>query len=150
MPLAEAERSPERKPVAHRKPFRSQLEPIDCIEPLVTTIGGIDEEIVVLTCIDHDGYVGEAEVIVKRGGDKMQIPLDVLFRFAESRGAAEMVASKSSGPIDCLHERDIRFTDALRAYGGEIGIPLHEHVVIEKDMFRLMSESMGWNETGEP
>jgi hypothetical protein len=137
--------------MAHHKPFRPQLEPIDCIGPLVTIIGGIDEEIVVLTCIDYDGYVGETEVIAKRGGDKMQIPLDVLFGFAESRGAAAMmVASKSTGPIDCLHERDIRFTEALRAYGDEIGIPLHEHVVIDKDMFRLMSESMGWNETGEP
>ena len=126
-------------------PFSSGLRPEDSLESLVTIVGSSDAEIVVLTCIDHEGCVGENEILAKPGGDKTEIPPELLFGFAKSQGAAAvMVASKSSGPIDCMHERDIRFTDSLRAYGEEVGVPLFEHVVIERDKFRLMSHSMGW------
>jgi DNA repair protein RadC len=121
------------------------LRPDDCLESLVTIVGSSDAEIVVLTCIDDDGCVGDNEILAKPGGDKTEIPPDLMFGFARSQGAAAiMVASKSSGPIDCIHERDIRFTEGLRAFGEEVGIPLLEHVVIEEDKFRLMSQSMGW------
>jgi DNA repair protein RadC len=131
--------------VARPIPSSSGLHPDDCFESLVTIVGSIDAEIVVLTCVHADGCVGDNEVLAKPGGDKTEIPPELLFGFAQSQGAAAlMVASKSSGPIDCMHERDIRFTDRLRAYGEEIGVPLYEHVVIEDDKFRLMSDSMGW------
>ena len=126
-------------------PSSSGLRPDDCLESLVTVVGSSDAEIVVLTCIDDEGCVGDNEILAKPGGDKTEIPPDLMFGFARSQGAAAiMVASKSSGPIHCMHERDIRFTDRLRAYGEEVGIPLFEHVVIEDDKFRLMSHSMGW------
>jgi hypothetical protein len=129
-------------------PFRPRLEPVDCIETLVAIVSGTAAEIVVLTCVNWDGSVGEFEVLAKPGGDKTEIPLDLMFGFAENRNAAAlMVASRSSGPIECLHERDIRFTESLRAYGFKIGVPLHEHVLIDGDKFRIMSESMGWNES---
>jgi hypothetical protein len=131
--------------VATPIPSSSGLRPDDCLESLVTIVGGTDAEIVVLTCIDHEGCVGDNEILAKPGGDKMEIPPDLMFGFARSQGAAAiMVASKSSGPIDCMHERDIRFTDRLRAHGEDVGVPLFEHVVIEDDKFRLMSHSMGW------
>lgn len=129
-------------------PFRSRLEPADCIESLISIVGETDDEIVVLVCIDNDGYAGDSEVLAQPGGDKTEIPPGLLFGFAENRAAAAlMVASGSSGPIEYLHERDIRFTDSLRAYGSKIGLPLHEHVLIDKDKFRVMSESMGWNQS---
>jgi DNA repair protein RadC len=131
--------------VARPMPSSSGLQPDDCLESLVTIVGSSDAEIVVLTCIDHEGCVGENEILAKPGGDKTEIPSELLFGFAQNQGAAAvMVASKSSGPIECMHERDIRFTDRLRAYGEEVGVPLFEHVVIERDKFRLMSHSMGW------
>ena len=130
-------------------PPSSGLSPVDCIDSLVTIVGGNDAEIVVLTCIDREGCVGDNEILAKPGGDKTEIPPELMFGFVQSQGASGMmVASKSSGPIECMHERDIRFTDRLRAYGEEVGVPLVEHVVIEDDKFRLMSQSMGW--TSEP
>jgi len=131
--------------VSRAKPFSSGIRPDDCIESLVSIVGTLEAEIVVLTCIDDEGCVGDNEILAKPGGDKTEIPLDIMFGWPRSQAAAAlMVASKSSGPIECLHERDIRFTDSLRAYGEETGIPLFEHVVIEGDKFRLMSHSMGW------
>jgi DNA repair protein RadC len=131
--------------VARPIPSSSGIRPDDCLESLVTIVGSSDAEIVVLTCIDLDGCVGDNEILAKPGGDKTEIPPELMFGFAQSqRAAAMMVASKSSGPIDCMHERDIRFTDRLRDYGEQIGVPLFEHVVIEDDKFRLMSHSMGW------
>jgi hypothetical protein len=138
--------------LAEEKPMPSpyssdfQMDPADCIEHFIPIFRSVDAEIVVLTCIDHSGCATECEFMVKPEGDKTQIPLDLMFGFPENRDAAAMmVASRSSGPIECLHERDIRFTEALRSYGSKIGIPLYEHVLIERDTFRLMSESMGWN-----
>jgi DNA repair protein RadC len=130
------------------EPFSSRVEPAECIEWLVPIVGKTDDEVVVLVCIDKDGYAADHEVLAQRGGDKTAIPPGLLFGFAENRGAAAlMIASRSSGPIHYLHERDIRFTDSLRAFGSKIGIPLHEHVLIDNDKFRLMSESMGWNQS---
>jgi hypothetical protein len=129
-------------------PFRTRIDPIDCIDSLVKIVGSVDAEVVVLTCIDHDGYVDHAaqnEVLAKPGGDKTEIPMDLLFGYAANRGAAGlMVASRSSGPIECMHERDIRWTEDLRAFGDANGTPLFEHVLIEGENFRIMSESMGW------
>lgn len=131
--------------VARSIPSSSGLRPDDCFDSLVAIVGETDAEIMVLTCIDGEGCVGDNEILAKPGGDKTEIPLDLMFGFAQSQGAsALMVTSKSSGSIDCMHERDIRFTDRLRAWGEEIGVPLYEHVVIEDGRFRLMSDSMGW------
>jgi RadC-like JAB domain len=125
--------------------FPTRVKPDGYIDSLIEIVGSIDAEIVVLTCVDGEGWAGENEVLAKPGGDKTEIPMDLLFGFALNRSAPSMmVASKSSGSIDCMHERDIRFTEELIAHGADVGVPLFEHVLIEGPRFRLMSQTMSW------
>jgi RadC-like JAB domain len=126
--------------------FPMPVKPADYVDSLVKMVASIDAEVIVLTCVDHDGWAGDNEVLAKPDGDKTKIPLDLLFGFAVNRSAPSMmVTSKSSGPIDCVHERDLRFTEELISYGARVGVPLFEHLLVEDDRFRLMSESMSWS-----
>ncbi|HEU4488028.1 MAG TPA: JAB domain-containing protein [Actinomycetota bacterium] len=118
-----------------------KVKPEDAIESLVKIIGGVDAEIVFVTCIDDNGDVSDSECFASATEPKNSLPLDELFYLAEQMGApAVMFTSTSSGPITELHECDVDFTRRLIEGGRERGIIVHDHILVEGDTFRIMSQ----------
>lgn len=127
--------------------------PIDAIESLTQIVGSIDAEVVFATCIDADGYVGDSECFASNEQPKNLLPVDELFRLANKLDApAIMITSRSSGPIDQIHACDRDFTERVLDAGQACGVAVFEHVLVEKDKFRLMTESAPelWRDRGMP
>lgn len=121
--------------------------PEDAIDNLVRIVGGLDAEIVSVTCIDLHGKATDSECFASNTEPKNALPLDELFYLPEQMGAlAVMFTSTSSGPIEELHDCDVEFTRRLIEAGRERGILVYEHILVEGDMFRIMSQCTDlWN-----
>jgi DNA repair protein RadC len=67
-----------------------------------------------------------------------------LFNLARRSGAAcVLFGSRSSGPIDRVHDVDLELTARLLEAGARNGILIVDHVVAADNMFRFMSEETG-------
>lgn len=127
------------------------VSPIEAIESLTKIVGAIDREVVFATCIDADGFVSESECFASDCQPKNLLPVEELFYLACSLDAPMvMITSRSSGPIAQLHDCDVDFTARVIDTGIDLGVDVFEHVLVEKDCFRLMTESAPelWRERG--
>jgi DNA repair protein RadC len=112
----------------------------DAIDNLVKIVGGVDAEIVFVTCIDENGDVSESECFASSTQPKNAIPLDQLYHLPEQIGAtAVMLTSTSSGPLKELHDCDVEFTRRVIGAGRRRGIAVWDHILVEGDQFRAMS-----------
>jgi hypothetical protein len=119
-----------------------RVTPPQAIESLTKVVGAIEGEVVFATCIDADGFVSESECFASDVQPKNLLPIDELFYLPLKLGAPRvMITSRSSGPIGQLHDCDVDFTARVIEAGKELGIEVFEHVLVEKDAFRLMTES---------
>jgi len=123
------------------------LKPEDAIDNLVKIVGGVDAEIVFVTCIDENGDVSESECFASDTQPKNAIPIDQLFYLPEQIGAtAVMLTSNSSGPLEELHDCDVEFTRRVIEAGRKRGIAVWDHILVEGDQFRVMSHGTDlWN-----
>lgn len=123
------------------------LTPKDAIEHLVKIVGGVDAEIVMVTCIDDNGDVGESECFASNTQPKNAIPIEQLFYLPEQIGAtAVMLTSNSSGPLSELHDCDVEFTRRVIEAGRKRAIRVWDHILVEGDQFRAMSRCTDlWN-----
>jgi len=123
------------------------FKPGDAIENLVKIVGGVDAEIVFVTCIDENGAVSESECFASNTQPKNAIPIDQLYYLPEQIGAtAIMLTSNSSGPLKELHDCDVEFTRRVIEAGRERGIAVWDHILVEGDQFRAMSHCTDlWN-----
>ncbi len=123
------------------------LKPEDAIENLVKVVGGVDAEIVLVTCIDDNGDVGESECFASNTRPKNAIPIDQLFYLPEQIGAtAVMLTSNSSGPLPELHDCDVEFTRRVIKAGRKRAITVWDHILVEGGQFRAMSQCTDlWN-----
>lgn len=123
------------------------LKPEDAIDNLVKIVGGVDAEIVFVTCIDEKGDVSESECFASNTQPKNAIPIDQLFYLPEQIGAtAVMLTSNSSGPLEELHDCDVEFTRRVIEAGRKRGIAVWDHILVEGDQFRVMSHGTDlWN-----
>jgi DNA repair protein RadC len=116
------------------------LKPEDAIDNLVKIVGGVDAEIVFVTCIDENGDVGESECFASNTQPKNAIPLHQLYHLPEQIGAtAVMLTSTSSGPLKELHDCDVEFTRRVIRAGRRRGIAVWDHILVEGDQYRAMS-----------
>jgi DNA repair protein RadC len=117
------------------------LRPEDAIDNLVKIVGGVDAEIVFVTCIDKNGDVSESECFASSTQPKNAIPIDQLFYLPEQTGTtAIMVTSSSSGPIKELHDCDVEFTRRVVEAGRKRGISVWDHILVEGDQFRALRQ----------
>lgn len=131
----------------------TKVTPADAIASLTKVVGAIEGEVVFATCIDADGFVSESECFASDVQPKNLLPIDELFYLPLKLGAPRvMITSRSSGPIGQLHDCDVDFTARVIEAGIELGIEVLEHVLVEKDSFRLMTASAPelWTERGLP
>ncbi len=120
-------------------PHRFSL--IDAVDKLVEVVGSVDAEVIFSTCIDLYGFVGDSECFVSNDQPVTMLPVDELFYLPRKTGAAAvMFTSKSSGDIAELWDCDVEFTKRLIEAGRSLGIPVHDHVLVEGKAFRVMSE----------
>ncbi len=130
---------------------RCRVTPSDAIASLTKIVSAIESEIVFTTCIDSNGFVTESECFASDSQPKNLLPVDELFYLAHELDAPTvMITSRSSGSIAELHECDIDFTARLIDAGIDHGIGVFEHVLVEKNNFRLMTEAAPelWRERG--
>lgn len=119
----------------------SGMEPIDAIERIAPIVAQAPGEVVFATVVHQDGFIGDSECFVSPTQPKTLLPEEQIFYLAKETGApAVLLTTKSSGPISELHECDVEFTRRLIDYGRSQGIALHEHVLVEGDTFRIMSQ----------
>lgn len=123
------------------------LKPEDAIDNLVKIVGGVDAEIVFVTCIDENGDVGESECFASNTQPKNAIPINQLYYLPEQIGAtAVMLTSNSSGPLEELHDCDVEFTRRVIDAGRKRGIAVWDHILVEGDQFRALSRCTDlWN-----
>lgn len=123
------------------RPSAFRPRPEDAIDSLVPIVGRVEGEVIFATCIDEQGFVGESECFASLEQPKTTLPMDELFYLPqEMNAAAVMFTSKSSGPITELHDCDVQFTERLIQTGRKLRILVYEHVLVEDDKFRLMSQ----------
>ncbi|MDQ4065320.1 MAG: hypothetical protein M3161_04670 [Actinomycetota bacterium] len=125
--------------------------PSDAIDALKRVAAGVDGEIVFVTCIDDEGFVTDSECFTSLTQPKNLLAVDELFHLARELGARRiMITSRSSGPIDELHDCDVAFTARILDVGQRLGIRVCEHALVEMDSVRLMTEASPhlWEERG--
>ena len=116
------------------------LKPEDAIDNLVKIVGGVDADIVFVTCIDENGDVSESECFASNTQPKNAIPIDQLYYLPEQIGAtAVMLTSNSSGSLKDVHDCDVEFTRRVIEAGRKRGIAVWDHILVEGDQFRAMS-----------
>ena len=123
----------------------------DAIPSIAKIIGALEGEVVFATCIDDDGLVGDSECFASLTQPKNLLPVHEVFHLAREVGAGQiMISSRSSGPIEQLHECDVDFTGRVLDVGRRLGIRVCEHVLVDKDGVRLMTQSAPylWEERG--
>lgn len=119
-----------------------RMRPREAVERLVPIFGAIDGEVLFCTCLDEDGFVGESECLASQNQPKSTLPMEELFYLGGRTGASTMMfTSRSSGPVESLHECDVMFTERLLASGRELGIRVHDHYLVGDGTFRAISES---------
>ena len=117
------------------------LKPKDAIEHLVKIVGVVDAEIVLVTCIDDNGDVGDSECFASNTQPKNAIPIDHLFYLPEQIGAsAVMLTSNSRGPLPELHDCDVEFTRRVIKADRKRAITVWDHILVEGGQFRAMSQ----------
>lgn len=129
----------------------ARVRPHDAIPMLMNIVGTLEEEVVFATCIDAEGFIGDSECFSSATQPKNLLPVDELFHLARRKGApAVMITSRSSGPIEELHDCDVDFTERVLDVGCDLGIRVCEHVLVERTSFRLMTQSAPhlWKERG--
>lgn len=123
----------------------------DAIASLAKILRGIDGEVVLATVVDDRGFVGDSECFVSHSQPKNLLPVHELFHLASELGASGiMIASRSSGPIEHVHECDVDFTARVLDVGRHLGIRVCEHVLVDRNAISQMTRSTPylWEERG--
>lgn len=98
------------------------------LDSLVTIASSSKDEIVLLTCVDQDGDLGETEAYASSRQPKCSLPWEVVLTFPESRGVdTVLVTSRAAGSLDSVADSDIQFTRDLIEAAGAHGIEVLDH-----------------------
>ncbi|MGH2698023.1 MAG: JAB domain-containing protein [Actinomycetota bacterium] len=113
--------------------------PEEIIQSLTTIISSAGGEIVFVTCVDADGFVGDSEAYASEDQPKSSLPLELLFSFPQEQGVdTVMVASRASESLEVISESDLQFTRELIAAGGSEGIEVLDHVLVMNGEYRRL------------
>lgn len=113
--------------------------PEQIIESLTTIVSKSDGEVVFVTCVDEDGYVGDSEAYASTDKPKSSLPMELLFSWPEEQGVdTVIVTSRAAGPLESLAESDIVFTRALIDEAESRGIEVMDHVLVRDGEHRKM------------
>lgn len=130
---------------AHRNGDRSGpsgVTPEQAIGDIAYLVAHVGAEAIVSTCIRADGTIGDSEFFASSDQPKNTFPLSQLFYLAVRTGApAVLVVSTAGGPLDRIHGCDVDFTRRLVAAGREAGIRVHDHVIVDGDLWCSLGES---------
>lgn len=119
----------------------------DFIESLVTLVSGYKDEVVLLTCVDEEGNMGETEAYASSNQPKSSLPWDVVLNFPESRGVdTVMVTSRAAGTFESIADSDIAFTKALMDAADARGIDVLDHILVhDGEHLGLRAVTEIWN-----
>ena len=105
----------------------------EIIESLVTLVSSYKDEVVLLTCVDQDGNMGETEAYASTNQPKSSLPWEVALTFPESRGVdTVMVTSRAAGSLESIADSDIAFTRALIDAADARGIEVLDHILVHE------------------
>ncbi|CAN5570360.1 hypothetical protein BH20ACT23_BH20ACT23_11720 [soil metagenome] len=121
--------------------------PEEIIDSLTTIVSSSESELVMVTCVDQDGYVGDTEAYGSIDQPKSSLPLELVFAFPESRGVdTVVVTSRAAGPLESIADSDIAFTKSLIDAAGALGIEVLDHILVHDGEYRRTRESTElWN-----
>ena len=103
----------------------------EIIESLVTLVSSYKDEVVLLTCVDEEGNMGETEAYASSNQPKSSLPLEVVLTFPESRGVdTVMVTSRAASSFERIADSDIAFTRALIEAADARGIEVLDHILV--------------------
>jgi len=113
--------------------------PEQIIESLTTIVSKSEGEVVFVTCVDEDGYVGDSEAYASMDKPKSSLPMELLFSWPQEQGIdTVMVTSRAAGPLETLADSDIAFTRALIEEAEARGIEVLDHVLVRDGEHREM------------
>ncbi len=105
--------------------------PEEVIDSLTTLVSSSEGELVFVTCIDRDGYVGDSQAYASSDQPKSSLPLEIIFSFPEHRGIdTVMVTSRAADPLGSIADGDIEFTRDLIDAAGSLGIEVLDHFLV--------------------
>ena len=105
--------------------------PKEILESLTTILSTLDGEIVFVTCVDEDGFVGDSEAYASRDQPKGSLPFEHLFSFPQEQGVHSiMVTSRATDSLEAISESDIEFTRALIDAADAREIEVLDHVLV--------------------
>jgi DNA repair protein RadC len=130
-------------------PTNTNIDPRreDIIESLASLVSSYKDEVVMLTCVDEEGNLGETEAYASNNQPKSSLPLEVVLTFPESRGVdTVMVTSRAAASFESIADSDIAFTRALIDAADARGIEVLDHILVhdgEHQGLRAITEI--WN-----
>jgi DNA repair protein RadC len=105
--------------------------PDDIIGSLTTILSTVEGEMVFVTCVDEDGFVGDSEAYASKDQPKSSLPFEHLFNFPQAQGAdAIVVTSRAAGSLEAIAESDLEFTRALIDAADSREIEVLDHVLV--------------------
>jgi DNA repair protein RadC len=121
--------------------------PEEIIDSLTTLVSKAEGELVLVTCVDQEGYAGDTEAYASTDQPKSSLPLELLFSLPQSQEIdAVMVTSRAASSLEDVADSDIVFTkdliDAARAQGIEV---LDHVLVLDGKYKRLRAVTELWN-----
>jgi hypothetical protein len=110
-------------------PVRPRPEQI--IGSLTAIVSKSEVELVFVTCIDDDGYVGDSEAYASTDKRKESLPVDLLLSWPQEHGIGTViVTSRAAGPLESFADSDIAFTKVLIDEANARGIELLDHILV--------------------
>jgi DNA repair protein RadC len=105
--------------------------PEKIIDSLTAIVSKSEVELVFVTCIDDDGYVGDSEAYASTDKPKESLPMELLFSWPREQGIGTvMVTSRAAGPLESFADSDIAFTKVLIDEASARGIELLDHILV--------------------
>jgi len=105
--------------------------PEQIIESLTTIVTKSEGELVFVTCVDEDGYVGDSEAYASPDHPKNSLPMEQLFSWPQEQGVdTVLVTSRAAEPLESFADSDMAFTRALIDEAKARGIEVLDHVLV--------------------
>lgn len=128
--------------MAPRKTFRSpyRITVGDAIDCMVATLGRSGPDVLLVSTIDEQGFVGPGDCFDL---SKTFPSTEVIFQLPVSLDAPLVLCgSRATRSVLEPDERDLELTRWLLAGAEKYGVVLDEHILVQRQTFRFMRESI--------
>lgn len=116
---------------------------VEAIECMVSVLADRGQEILLMSTVDENDFIGPGESFVLDGGKRPQVSAEVMFEYPARLGAPRLLfGTRSSGSVSKVHPHDRALAEWLIRETTSRGIGVAEIVLTEDNMFRLMVETL--------